>query len=147
MNNRRCRDFLRSHGIDPDELIKAIRKQRGFSASESTLTAFRAGILPKGDKEANLTVQQINARYRVVAVTGMYRDRTRYNVYFGNGMGNPTMTVMHEALHSLTRLNDFDLGVKLGLIHEHNKGAYVSGRQDASADIAGYLAENGCYKL
>jgi len=141
-----CMDFLKSRGISPQAVLNAIAKQRPLDGLRSTLTMQAAGIVRKANIYARWTVQEFFERRNPVAATANAKLATRFNVYFGSSWApNPTMTIIHEALHSVTRLDDMGLAYKLGLINETN--ALDWARKDPSGEISGYLATHGCYKL
>ncbi|HEV8431029.1 MAG TPA: RHS repeat-associated core domain-containing protein, partial [Pyrinomonadaceae bacterium] len=142
-----CKKFLLEHGINPKALLGAINKQRAFDGLKSTLTALKAGLVPRGDAMASWTVKKVFEIKDPIAATGSHRLATRYDVYYGNGMGNPVTTVIHEALHSLTRLNDFDLAVKIGAVDIHNVQQMTRILTGDTSIISEHLALNGCYKL
>jgi hypothetical protein len=71
---------------------------------------------------------------------------TRYDVYFDPRKMSAN-TLIHEALHSATRLNDLDLAKKLtGVDYEKKFGVRAGGVMAAMA-ISDTLARNGCGRL
>jgi RHS repeat-associated protein len=143
-----CQDFLRAHGINPKSVLNAIERQRPFDGLGSSLTLRAAGVVGRANKYAAWTVQQYFQIFEPGAMTANARRATRFNVYFGSYYGpNPTMTIIHEALHSVTMLGDWDLAVKLGIINDYNVMGFIRAGKSASAEIDGYLATHGCFQL
>src|SRR5438128_7580273 len=48
-NSQKCRDFLSSHGIDPDQALHAVNLQRAYDGTKSTIGAFDAGVYNYND--------------------------------------------------------------------------------------------------
>jgi RHS repeat-associated protein len=143
-----CQDFLRAHGINPKAVLNAIEKQRPFDGLRSTLTLRAAGVVGKGSRYAAWTVQQYFQTFEPGAMTANARRATRFDVYFGSYYGpNPRMTIIHEALHSVTMLGDWDLARKLGIITDSNVFDFIRAGRNASAEINGHLATHGCFQL
>jgi len=144
VKSERCRAFLASKGIDADKVLAAIDKQRGFNGLKSTLTLHQAGIVKKlTDKFARDTIADYFSFRKVFAAVGTYRLKTRYDVYFNDPqiIDNPALTVIHEALHSVTRMSDFDLAFKIGAITKD--GDPMTWLQ-AGPRISPHLKANGC---
>jgi hypothetical protein len=130
-------------------VLNAIQRQRPFDGLGSTLTMRAAGIAGRGHQYTAWTVQQFfQSNESAGAATANARRATRFNVYFGSDYGpNPTMTIIHEALHSVTMLSDWDLAVKLGIINDYNVMGFIQAGKSASAEMNGYLATHGCFQL
>jgi hypothetical protein len=126
--SRDCNTFLgnalKKMGVTMDDLAKAIKSQQPYDATASTIKAVDAGILPAGysnpkiPNAASLSVRDFFAKAKEIgeeagAATGFFKNATRNDVYFNPGDIN-SRSIIHEALHSFTGLNDRDLAEKLG---------------------------------
>ena len=117
-----CKKFLQGLGIEnPNDVLGALGKQRAFDGMASTLSLDAAGLqkgnplsvaeafgAAKEDREKGI----IGPLYAMTAIEG--GDRTRYNVYFSD-MPITADTVLHEAIHSLTKLDDDALAKAAGV--------------------------------
>jgi hypothetical protein len=117
-----CKKFLQGLGIrNPNDVISALGKQRAFDGMTSTLSLDAAGLqkgnqlsvdvafaAAKEDREKGIGGEL----FAMTALEG--GDRTRYNVYFSD-LPITSDTVLHEAIHSLTRLDDDALAKAAGV--------------------------------
>jgi RHS repeat-associated protein len=125
----KCRAFLFIRGIVPnfnfENLDQALALQHPYDALHSTLTLAQAGLLP-GSVE---TVQHYAAnRHGLGAMTATYGGSTvasRSAVFF-TGLGLRGSTILHEALHSFTGLDDAGLAAKLGVTVTSNNTQPIS---------------------
>ncbi len=117
-----CKTFLGNAlgkmNLKTDDLVNAIKKQLPFSKN-STINTVTAGVVPSGSTNpviasvAKLSVKEFFDKTNPAAATGFFQNSTLYDVYFDSGYIS-SRRIIHEALHSITKLNDADLAVKLG---------------------------------
>jgi hypothetical protein len=153
--SQQCADFLRSHGIDPNEVTTAINLQQAFSGPGSTISRRDAGIIDfdspgwqnfertQPARAAAIADGPVKYEFRggtTKAATGIAPGgRTgatladRSNVFYSGG-GLNSGFIFHEALHSVTGLGDDRLAQRLGL----NPGS------SASQAIQQALIAHGC---
>jgi hypothetical protein len=98
-------------------LLNAIKSQKPFDGLASTIAAGDAGLVSLGSKYYRLGVndifEELSKGDGADAVTAFYKENTRYEVYFDPDSIS-SQIIIHEALHSLFRVNDRDLAEKLG---------------------------------
>jgi RHS repeat-associated protein len=144
LSDKKCRDFLRAHGIDPDALEIAVETQQPWN-SNSTITLGDAGITY--GKGATDSVRAFFANPQQVAgmLPGVTVDAVAQtpgnNAYYRSGSwifsassvspGN----IGHESIHNLYGTRDIPLQRQLGL---------PAG--GASSNISQALIDNGCTK-
>jgi hypothetical protein len=134
-----CKKFLQSLGIkNPNDVLKGLDKQRAFDGMASTLSLDAAGLqkgnllsvagafaAAKEDREKGFVTL-----YAMTAIEG--GDRTGYHVYFGD-LPITADTVLHEVIHSFTRLDDDALAKAAGV---YRKGS------DSSEEFNKALVKN-----
>jgi RHS repeat-associated protein len=153
-NSQKCRDFLSSHGIDPDQALDAVNQQRAFDGTKSTIGAFDAGVYnsndidwsnPQAAAAANAPIRNLfnDPTRDVGAITASYPGglppsqttvADRSDVYYSGG-GISASNILHEALHSLTGASDSDLAQQLGV---------TLGPGGSSQPISDALHNNDC---
>jgi YD repeat-containing protein len=146
-----CAQFLREHGIDPADVLLAIRAQQPFSGTASTISRGEAGDIDFDDgwngissvnqeaiKNQALTKEFNNSG--LVASTGIYPGgqpgatiADRSTIYFSGG-GLKAIFLLHEAIHSVTGVGDRRLAIQLG----------IGGGGLASERITAALKAHGC---
>jgi RHS repeat-associated protein len=123
-----CREFLAKVGIGVKELIDAVRNQRPFDGTRSTISRAAAGLVDPEDptdvRYGNVAVRSsFGSRSGTNAATGMYPGGAtvanttvydRSDIYFRRA-GINTATILHEALHSLLGETDPQLQRRFGL--------------------------------
>ena len=147
LKNKKCRDFLATHGIDPDGLAKAIDAQVPYDGTKSNITIYDAGVYDPDDpqnqnpavidefKKTTVSSQfkQTNSYSTVNGLSQTYGNDAYYRPVGFLGLGGPSPgDVFHEALHNYTHEGDHCLAEMLGI----PKGE--------SADINPVLAANDC---
>ena len=139
LHNGRCEVFLASR-LSVGEVTAALDKQKPFNGNQTTLTALEAGLAKPGFAIANDSVGSLfTLRPDASAMTAIFSEATRFNVYLNLTKGYSTLTLVHEALHSATRLNDIDLAFRLtGELFGPDHS------QEASQAITNALVDNGC---
>ena len=119
-----CKNFLQRLGIkNPYDIVTAIGNQRAFDGMASTLSLDAAGLqmgnglsvagafnAAKEDRERGL-----GTLFAMTAIDG--GERTRYHVYFSD-LPITADSVLHEAIHSFTKLDDDALAKAAGVFHE-----------------------------
>ena len=154
--SERCKEWLSSHGVNPQDVITALDSQQAFSGPKSTTSVIDAGIIDFGDPDYQnyQTMHPVEAHQyetgslknyfktygNVGAATGIFPGgqqgatiAERSNVYF-RGAGISAKNIFHEAMHAATGLGDARLAAKLGL-----KGSEAFPNQIDKA-----LKEHGC---
>ena len=154
--SERCKEWLSSHGVNPQDVITALDSQQAFSGPKSTTSVIDAGIIDFGDPDYQnyQTMHPVEAHQyetgslknyfktygNVGAATGIFPGgqqgatiAERSNVYF-RGVGISAKNIFHEAMHAATGLGDARLAAKLGL-----KGSEAFPNQIDKA-----LKEHGC---
>jgi hypothetical protein len=118
--SNKCKDFLSHLGIkNLKDVLGAINKQRAFDGMASTLSVEEAGLAEQG-QGGLLTVADAFAaakedRFILYAQTAMHGGKaTRNDVYFSD-LPITADTIMHEAIHSLTGLDDDELAKAAGV--------------------------------
>jgi hypothetical protein len=128
-NSESCQRFLlENFGLSSGAVAKAVRNQRAFDGTTSTITAADAGLVPRIDPlnnkphtEANKQVKDLfyiqAGGYMADAIQAGFASKddkgaTQRDVYYGFAF--TAATVLHETLHSFTGLNDEQIAVKLG---------------------------------
>ncbi|MBK7705896.1 MAG: RHS repeat protein [Acidobacteria bacterium] len=129
----KCRNFLLSKGIDPDDLLETVNKQIAWDGELSTISRLNAGLIdstvdlskPENASYANGPVQNnfipnrgtiylawtaFYSRYQIMELDWMGRRE----VYFGK-KGLNSGTILHEAIHSMTGMGDPELANLLGV--------------------------------
>ena len=111
LKNAECQKFLREHGIDPKEIASALKRLKAYDGTKSTLSIADAGLYPYGEPDSKVAVRDHfnNPDLEIYAETAVVGgEKTRYDVYFGtHPIGSST--VLLEAMHSATTLDDYDL--------------------------------------
>jgi RHS repeat-associated protein len=121
MLSKTCETFLGNklskHKKEITDLLNAIKSQKPFDGLASTIAAGDAGLVSLGSKYYRLGVndifEELSKGDGADAVTAFYKENTRYEVYFDPDSIS-SQIIIHEALHSLFRVNDRDLAEKLG---------------------------------
>ena len=154
--SERCKQWLSSHGVNPEDVMTAIDLQEPFSATQSTTSIIDAGIIDFGDPEyqnfqnmhpdqaskyESMSVKDYFKRYSDArGASGIYPGgqqgatiAERSNTYFTGG-GVNAKSIFHEAMHAATGLGDDRLAAKLGL----------TGSGSSSNKISKALKDNGC---
>lgn len=135
LNWEPCRDFLIRHGIVFDNVVTALEVQRPFNGLTSTINAVEAGLAPAGGAYKDLPALQMFADSGAGAMAAIHSGKTRFDVYL-NVTKYDAPTLIHEALHSATGLNDNGLAKQLGVYD----GNYLH----SSSNITDALEANGC---
>jgi RHS repeat-associated protein len=136
LQNSDCRQFLADHGIDPEAALDAVNQQQAYNGPKSTISRLQAGTVDLSDPDFQSL--QLNDPTRAAAilngpVSGDFRSAglraetafypggvfgatvaARSTVFFRNS-GLTGGNILHEALHSLTGLNDALLAHQLGV--------------------------------
>lgn len=144
----KCGDFLAAN-FEYTEVARALDAQRPYDGLRSTITLKQAGIVSPGYDSPVIPGYDADEALREIANRPVYKhlvnDRaaaainnpaTRYEVYF-NPRKMTANTLIHEALHSATRLYDTELAERL-------TGITFNNWIDASIAISEVLALNGC---
>ena len=134
-----CQKFLSDHGINPKDLASAIDKLRVFDGTTSTITAGNAGVVPRNSSSAGTPLSVPFSDPNFLGLTAGYASTgvgaTIYDTYFGiNGI--TAITIIFEALHPLTGLDDDALAAKFGLS--------VPRGSDSAEQVAIALANHHC---
>jgi hypothetical protein len=139
LNSSACKHFLISHGLLFQNVANALDWQRAFDSLRSTITALKAGLARPSFSIANDTVQRLFGYRNSSAMTAIFSESTRLDVYLNFSAGFDGVILIHEALHSATGLNDINLAFRLTgtLFDEQQTG-------EASSAISAALRENGC---
>ena len=140
IDNKSCQEFLKAHGINPSDIKDAIKRQKAYDGTQSTISIGEAGLFVMGEPESSQSVRDYFASdpnlFAQTAVHGLLAGLpTRYDVYYG---AEPIISsrVIHEALHSFTTLDDLLLAPKLGIPPKAGEGW--------SEQIARELKAHGC---
>lgn len=134
-----CETWLAGQGINVTDVSNALAWQRPFDGRRSTITALKAGLAKPGYLIAFDPVYRLFAYVSNSAMTGIRSEATRYDVYLNWDEGFGSRTLIHEALHSATRLDDIDLAFKLtGKVFDRDHP------EVASQAIDNVLLKNGC---
>lgn len=111
-------DALNGKGKGTKDVIDAINNQRAYDVTGSTITQGDAGIVPPGHPDADKPVSDLGAD-EGRAFTAIYANselgkeaRSTLNDVFYNKIYG--ITILHEALHSVTGLDDPGLAGILG---------------------------------
>ena len=139
LNSFECKDFLIRHGLQFQNVVNALDWQRPFNGLLSTITAVKAGLAKPGFLIANDPVQKLFSYISANAMAPLFSKAARFDVYLNLGLGYDGLTLVHEALHSATGLNDINLAFKLtGKLFGEQQGS------EASRAISDSLRGNGC---
>jgi hypothetical protein len=103
-----CSHFLNRSGVPFTDVLKALQFQKPYDGPRSTISRRNAGLAPAGNPAENETASTIFQGERNTAATAIYKERTRYDVYL-NLFNYDETTLIHEALHSATKMNDVQL--------------------------------------
>ncbi len=152
-NSQKCRDFLASHGIDPDAALGAVEMQRAYDGENSTIGAYDAGLynhdeirwdIPQVAAAATVplnvlfanspTMQGVTAAFPGGLPPSQTTAADRSDVYY-RGSGISSSNILHEALHSLTGASDAQLASQLGV---------TLGPNGESQPISDALHDNDC---
>ena len=126
-----CTDALKRAGFSMADLTDAINKQKPYDGLRSTINVVDAGVIPDNfsdPKISNATLLQVDLFFQVAALsnhdaaamTGIFKESTRYDVYY-DPSSISSRRIIHEALHSLSRLNDADLAKRLGRVDQDKR--------------------------
>jgi hypothetical protein len=133
-----CRDFLISKGFIFGDVDHALEFQKPYDGTRSTINVVKAGLVVAGSSFGRFNVQEFFQRYVNHAATAIRSVATRYDVYINpNSYGS--LTLIHEALHSATRMDDVQLS---HMLTGKKYDAFNIG--NASADVSDALAAGGC---
>ncbi len=127
-------DFLTSHGIAPLSLSCALAGQVPYDGLKSTITRFDAGIYPNvfGREQAarflalKESVQhQFQTDATIIAEAQTGGPGPHVDAYFGPASFSK-ITIIHEALHNLSGLDDDDLAKQLGWTGIGSPSAFIT---------------------
>lgn len=137
-----CQTFLKSKGFDVDKVREALEKQVAYDGLKSTISLEDAGVTEYiGVYGKTTSVATELGRSGAYAATGSWKEETKFNVYYGNKKGFDH--ILHEALHSATRLGDPALGAKLGIVNKKT-GEPLIKDGGPTEEISKVLKKNGC---
>jgi hypothetical protein len=153
MLNGRCIDFLVGSGFSITDVLHALDWQKPYDGFRSTVSVIDAGLNPPPPVEyANVHVRStpvqegfIWNRGNLSARTAIYKESTRFDVYLNTDEMSSAFysstTLIHEALHSATMMDDLKLAKKITGrdFPDTEKGYY-----DAGEAISRRLADEGC---
>src|SRR4051812_20044874 len=117
----KCSGFLRSHGIEPEQVSNALREQQPQDGPASSISFATAGIVGSTPDPHNGDSVQIafrNEAFLTMAISQPRGADTYYNPQLltrkiAYPYSNP-VSVIHEALHNLTGDSDVALAQELG---------------------------------
>jgi RHS repeat-associated protein len=109
--------FLAKYDLTVDQVVGAIMAQQAYyGPGSNNITMGEAGLVCSGSSDANKSVANFLKDFKggtLRALTAL-DGSTPNDVYFTNkGLGD-SITILHEALHSLTGLKDIPLAARLG---------------------------------
>jgi uncharacterized protein RhaS with RHS repeats len=122
---RKYFDSLSRVGITAEKVIKAINDQNPYDASTSTISQAEAGIVPPNHPDADEPVYKALIDDPARAYTAKYANsavaklaRSTINDVFWDPQKIYPITILHEALHSLTGLDDPGLARTVGAVSD-----------------------------
>jgi hypothetical protein len=123
-------------------IADALNFQKAYDGTSSTINTVKAGLI-SADSSFNdlkaMNVREFFGRYVDHAATAFRSAATRYDVYI-DPKNYGALTLIHEALHSATGMDDVQLAERL-TGKKYDTPAKVA---NASADVSSALAAGGC---
>ncbi|HEV2707198.1 MAG TPA: hypothetical protein VGV59_14855, partial [Pyrinomonadaceae bacterium] len=123
-NSDSCKAFLKDKlGLSASRIANAVRGQRAFDGTASTISTEAAGIQSSKGLFAGMSVQQFFETLTPDAAAAVYasgRGSTPRDVYYAPS-GLNAATILHETLHTFygsTYPDDKSLATKLGVSDE-----------------------------
>ena len=153
-----CAELLAKLNLTVDQLIAALDNQQAFSGPASTnISTQEAGILGPVDKTATGMARTIleeeltwsvgeyfGNRPRTKAMTAIFGANPNHVYFRSKEWSDKQWLIVHEALHSTTRMGDIALAGALGL--KDGNGKPFTTTDAAGAAITEALRANGCVK-